>query len=344
MAVIGYPLQLLGRSLGVLCLAAAFLMPGAALVAAPAGQASVILDTDGTMWRYYEVWQTDVARLPSGELVRVDGLKPRERIENGQGDKKAVSYKLLPAKKVTGSAPPPETWRHVDFDDSAWPRRFGSLVTNYRSLSLMCLRGKFQVNDPAKAGDLKLNLTFRGGAVVYLNGKEIGRSAMPQGAVDGNTLADDYPKETFLNPDGSLLVQSDLQWTMFNAANIDRYTRDAQVKDRFRKRYRQSEIKIPAAALRPGVNVLAIEVHRAAAIPEMFTTVNETTQRTHTLNDFECNVRAQRWWNRVGVESLTLSAAGAGGVAPNAARPKGVQVWNHDVMDDVIFAEYGDPN
>ena len=50
-----------------------------------------------------------------------------------------------------------------------WTMRF-----NYRSLALMCLRGRFEVRDPAQVADLALTLNFRGGAVIYLNGKEVG--------------------------------------------------------------------------------------------------------------------------------------------------------------------------
>jgi len=295
-----------------------------------------VLDTAGTMWRYYEVWQTDVARLDDGKLVRVDGLKPRQRIEKTEGGRRTGAYSLLTTAKVTGSALPPEDWRTVEFDDSTWVRKNEPFLTTYRSLSMMCLRGKFQVTDAAKAGPLTLSLTYRGGVVVYLNGKEIGRAGMPKGQIAPDTLADDYSKDAFLNPDGTLIAQR------------GHYGTEDEVLDPESgslKRIRKVDMTIPAGSLQKGVNVLAIEVHRAPAIPEMFTTIRDVSMQSHELSDLECNVRALRWWNRVSVDAVKLTAsAGDQGIVPNSARPKGVQVWNQDAMQSVDFFEYGDPN
>jgi len=303
-----------------------------------------ILDTAGTMWRYYEVHETEVARLDSGELVRVDPYKPRQRIETTEGDRKTVTYSLCTSTKVTGSFFPPDDWRTSGFDDSTWMRHYGPALTHYRSLAMVCLRGKFQVVDPVEAGDLSLSVVFRGGAVVYLNGRELGRSHLPKGKIRNDTLAEDYPTDSFTNPDGSLIVQTNVYGQPMTEQDATGRIKDAEVLRRYTQRIRKLELKIPPSLLRKGTNVLAIEVHRAPAVPAMFTTIREVTLRSHELNDFECNVRALRWWNRASVDEVKLTApAGAPGVVPNTTRPKGVQVWNHDVMCNVAFWEYGDP-
>ena len=123
---------------------------------------------------------------------------------------------LWPSKEFAIEGPP-EEWPQPDFDDSGWvwaPGPFfnsGSrcgFVMNEEtssSLALMCLRKEFDVSDPAAAA-LTLNLHFRGGAVVYLNGKEIARNSLPDGDIDYATLADDYPREAFLTPEGKVLL------------------------------------------------------------------------------------------------------------------------------------------
>jgi len=56
-------------------------------------------------------------------------------------------------------------------------------------LSRLCLRGTFTVTDLAKVGDLTLTLRYQGGAVAYLNGKEVARGHLTA----GQPLADAYP-------------------------------------------------------------------------------------------------------------------------------------------------------
>ena len=69
--------------------------------------------------------------------------------------------------------------------------------------SLICLRGRFHVQDPTRVRDLSLTVEYRGGVVVTLNGKEVARGHMPGGEVKTGTLADDYPLSTFLPPGGN---------------------------------------------------------------------------------------------------------------------------------------------
>ena len=79
----------------------------------------------------------------------------------------------------------------------------------YGALALTRLRGPYsEVADPAGIQEMSLQIQFLGGGVVaYLNGKEIGRSGMPQGAVKPETLAEDYPKEAYVRSDGVVFMQ-----------------------------------------------------------------------------------------------------------------------------------------
>ena len=110
---------------------------------------------------------------------------------------------------------------------------------------MLLLRGKFEVMDPAQVKACRLSLDYWGGVVVYVNGKEAVRGHVAGSKPDSLALADDYPLEAFTTPKGKLLA-------------LD----DGKNKDRLALRDRNlREVGIPAALLRKGVNVLAIEVH-----------------------------------------------------------------------------------
>ena len=294
----------------------------------------------GTIWRYYETWQTETARLDSGQLVRVDPMNPRSRAE-GQKE-----YQLRQIEKISGSPFPPADWRNLEFDDNRWVRHIGSTRINYRSLAAVFLRGKFQVTDPAKAQDLLLTLEFHGGAVVYLNGQEVGRAYLPQGALNNDSLADDYSRECYIEPDGKLLRQAYGNGLLLQDAFIESFPADpknlpAEVKTRLLNRSRKMEVSIPSKLLRAGTNVLAIEAHRAPANPVMFTTSSTVVETCY---------RSTLWWDRVSINVLNLTAPdGSDWIKPNNARPNGIQVWNqevmnHDVMNYYNHEHYGDPN
>ncbi len=176
----------------------------------------------GTIWRGFQTWRTDVARTEKGELVAVDPMTPRVG-RSAKGEliryycnqpgwalpQKLVSVEVFPAKQVHGSAWPPANWQAPDFDDSTWIRDPYPQRELYGLVALRCLRGKFDVPDPARAKELSLTLRFRGGAVAYLNGKEVTRAAMPSGAVTYETSASSSHEATL--PETFVLgVASDL--------------------------------------------------------------------------------------------------------------------------------------
>ena len=228
---------------------------------------------------------------------------------------------LWPSKEFSIDGPPAE-WIQPDFDDSGWvwtpgpffnsDARCGFVMMEETSasLALMCLRKTFEVADPAAAGELKLNLHFRGGAVVYLNGKEIARNSLPDGDIDYATLADDYPKEAFLTPEGKVLL-----WAFGHPKKYKCYeTRTRKIEG----------LKIPGALLRKGANVLAVEIHRA---PFHEAVMFKNKNGTWELYGKE-NKPGRCYWTTAGIPRVELTAGGAGVTDP--VKGGGWSAWNAD--------------
>ena len=340
---------------------------------APASQPStssapseqVILETGRTIWRCYDAWRTDVARAASGELVDVDACFPREQRDEKKGGWaplringcfgtgygmyawKAADVRLRPAQHVIGSPYPPAGWQAPDFDDHEWIRARDVTQAEYSMKALACLRGKFEVKDPGQVHGLTLGLLFRGGAVAYLNGQEIGRAALPEGKIGPQTPAQDYPASAYLGADGTLLDQSevvrnyDTKILAYDAA--DKAFANASDAAAYKSRFRRLDVKIPSALLRKRVNVLALEIHRSPADPALFTA---------TWPKFKPPAGWLQWsyclaWNRCEIEDVKLTAAAAtDALVPNVAAPKGIQVWNRrpDQPLGPDWQWYGDAN
>jgi len=337
----------------------------------------------GTIWRGFQTWRTDVARTEKGQLLLVDPLTPRQwRSEKGEIVRQATGWtgkpatsklEVCPAREAHGSAYPPANWQAPDFDDSTWIRDPYPQRELYSLVALRCLRGKFEVNDPQQTGDLSLTVRFRGGAVAYVNGKELGRAFLPKGEIKPETLAQDYPKEAYVTRDGVLIEQGNCQrsgadndadkkyglalktelglviwggnwnWHATSADNAypgNFVSKDPQVVARYRSRCRTLQAKIPAAMLRKGVNVLAVEIHRAPAWEGMFTAPSYFDGRKSNIN---VN-KPDAWWDRAVLEDLKLTAAPGTAVVPNVAPAKGFRVWNHPASLDLDASYYGDPN
>jgi len=288
-------------------------------------------DDPGSMWRYFETWQSDVALL-NGKLVNVDVYEGRRK------DDKTGQWVLCEPKQVLGSPFPPDDWRKAEFDDRDWIRHPGPFSAAYRSLAMIGLRGRFQVTDPARAGDLTLVVKFQGGAAAYVNGQEVGRAFLPAGKLANDTLAQEYPPETFLTAKGAPLAEPDRTQGYCAAASGNvrmQWGWDDDALARFKQRGRTAEFKVPASLLRKGVNVLAIEIRRAPANPAMFLTQTLDMKNRNSLG---------RCWNRASLEEVALSAAApAAGVVPNVARPAGVQVWTEDILAPIRSNRFGDP-
>lgn len=327
-----------------------------------------ILDSrNKTAFRYFEVTATDVARTPDGKLVRVDPIHPRliRDKESGKWINENTKYfgrppsskterRLRSASHITHGPLPDAGWMKPEFDDRQWARVVaggrmkgrrgakkstfpsdygaGQMMSKYRSLALMCLRSSFTVSDPVKAGDLRLLLQFRGGVVVYLNGREVGRAHLPEGDIQWDTLADDYPRDVFLDDKGNLLGQYALSASLNYLAPHHYYWRWPKgVGAIVTKRLRDLDLAIPAKHLRKGTNILAIGIHRSAAPEAMFTSSPYSRGR---------------WWNRVSLESMKLLAASKAEqhVVPHVKASRNMTVSSHPVTQDIDHWAIADPN
>ena len=129
----------------------------------------------------------------------------------------------------------PDDWTQASFDDSSWPT--GAAPLGYgdsRIATVLTANGKrpvtsyfrthFQVADAGALKGVNVRYLADDGAVVYVNGAEVHRTRMGSGAVSYSTRADAAPS--------------------YSAA-VDS----------------MSEVFVPAAKLRTGDNVIAVETH-----------------------------------------------------------------------------------
>ena len=56
--------------------------------------------------------------------------------------------------------------------------------------------------DPSVVKELSLSVSYRGGVVVYLNGKEVTRGHLPDGELTAASMAEEYPLESYINEKG----------------------------------------------------------------------------------------------------------------------------------------------
>jgi hypothetical protein len=323
------------RVAGVLTLAA--LAAPAVIKADDAGKSAskdglVLLETR-SFWRCRFTWGTDVARLESGELVPVHPDKASERIRKAVGGRSRYIQQLRRHERALARSLPEPDWTHPDFPDGAWAQlrgpfcsgRYGSYKRSYRSLPHMCLRGKFHVNDPAKVGDLRLSLSFLGGVVIYVNGRELTRAHLPTGKIGPTTPAEDYLDDVFFTSRGRLWDRPEPD--------------DAEGQAAFEKRIRTlSRVRVPASMLQRGVNVLAIGLHRAPAPARFFTT---GSRRYPGLN----HAMTFCWWSRIGLRDVKLVAAAGAAARPNCGhggRPRGFQVWTAPIFRRLYLSDYAD--
>jgi hypothetical protein len=255
--------------------------------------------------------------------------------------KVVVPYRDYPGIEKIETPPPPADWTAPEFDDSAWPRGLGAVHFKEKyganfarsvqqmlsnpgiqfSSGVISLRGKFAVTDPAAVQGLSLTLNYRGGVVVYLNGREVARQDLPDGKLDAASPGKAYPDEAWVDAAGKLLPDE-----YHLSQRVSKGEKD--LADRVARRDRVlGPVALPREALRKGVNVLAIEIHRspyhAAAAHKDFSA--------------ECG------WVPCALLGVEFRATGTGAVA-NTSRPKGVQVWNQDGNDRAAVGDYGDPN
>jgi len=302
-----------------------------------AADETVVLDNT-TLWRQFQVAGASHRRDATGKLVRceVHRMDPASVAQGRSSEFSGFDSLLFSAtsKDAFWSAPPPFDWAGVAFDDGAWPQAWLPQPAVYYRLDggnapdrwfersnrpydpvVVLARGKFEVKDPARVRACVLSLDYWGGVVVYVNGKEVARGHLSNNATNTDTVADDYPPEAFTTPDGKLLKLDDEK-------NADRLALRVR---------RLRDVMIPAAVLRKGVNVVAIEAH-ASPIHELLNS-----------GDWGNKVLELGGWPPIGLLSARVTVSPAGAAVANVLRPRGVQVWNREVSDTVTPFDYGDP-
>ena len=281
------------------------LMTLSAATVSAAGEGVQILNAD-SYWRWHVTLRGADVRTKTGEMKPIPAGRWTDRFTSGDV---------------------PEGWTGADFDDTDWPRSRPAWLRNLAcarfSSAVVCLRGKFRVTDPSAVKSLTLSVAYYGGARVFLNGAEIARGHIGEGQLTPETYAAPYGDDAFLDAEGKPIGSAYRRGQAEGEKRKDLYARHAR-----RERWLRS-IALPAGKLRKGVNVLAIEVRRSPYHP-----IYKQWSTKHKRLDAR--------WQTIDIRAIDLRAGG-GGVQPNTARPKGVQVWNHDRNDRVTAADYGDP-
>jgi hypothetical protein len=170
-----------------------------------------------------------------------------------------------------------------DGRDRSWP-------------ALLCLRTVFGIAEPAQVTDLEVTVACLGGAVAYVNGKEVGRGFLPPGAIHPLTVAEDLPAAAYVMEDGV----TPLPELKMNTEP------DPKLLPRYQQHVRTFAIKVPREVLVKGANTLAVEVHRAPV----------------------CGPMGRSPWVHLGVRSVTLTSASGAGVIPYAQALKGTRLWS----------------
>ncbi|RPI63944.1 MAG: hypothetical protein EHM48_01630 [Planctomycetaceae bacterium] len=276
----------------------------------PTSTGPMLLDTSG-YWRVFYTLQPPVVR---------------------DGDKLTA---LAAPCRTEG---PAKDWTSPDFADGQWVSLQGAPFPSIRiiwskisqmqigfasinqcspDLAQLSVRGKFEVADPDKVKGLSLELAYRGGVVVYVNGKEVARKDIVQGKDASDLIGADYADEAFFKADGNLLIG-------------DAGEKDPETMRRWSLHIRQAEnIAIPSSALRKGVNVLAIEVHRSP-YPQAVAAKIKAVKGDATSSELIL----------CGLLRCRLTAGSAEGVISNFVRPTGMVASNSDVLVDDYDADY----
>ncbi|MEI6176970.1 MAG: glycoside hydrolase domain-containing protein [Verrucomicrobiota bacterium] len=223
------------------------------------------------------------------------------------------------------SALPATDWNKPTFDDHQAARMEGAeLFDHYGGLgktitlyggdgrwqafpAVYYLRTRFGVSDPPKATDLKVTVEYLGGAVVCVNGVEVGRSHLPDGAIDPSTLASDYPVETYVTEDSE---------TPLPVLGEDHTPLKPEPKweSRYQARVRTATFNVPANILVKGANTLTVELHRARVSgPTMGRAI----------------------WSHLAIRKVKLISDSGFGVISHAESLKGTRIWSAEQSEEI---------
>ncbi len=305
------------RAAIVVCAAACLAATGC-VAAEPAGgpaPVAAVLLTEKHFWRKHYTFFPPRLSVKAAAALKLD-TGPAARTDYFKG------------QYVSGfETPPPAHWVHGDFDDSGWllrrgrdlshgrryPRKPAETSVFYRGtdpfveeVGLVCQRGVFLADNPRSVGKLTLSLTFRGGFVAYLNGKEVARSHLPPGRIEPTTAAEEPPLEAFFTKESIAAGKPE---------GFD-YHLDPKSEQWALRERTFGPSGIPLKALRRGENVLALELHRS---------------------DYpaQCKGRLRKGGLRfspVGLSLMELRAEAEPGAARAAPiKRSGIEVWAADV-------------
>ena len=284
------------------------------------------------------------------------------------------------AETSNRTPPPPANWSLFNFDDSDWSRaRLPLLVGNVlremsnwgdHDMQQMQVRSAhfrtlFDIPDPTAAGALSLTLTFRGGARVFLNGREIVRAQLPDGDLGPEAVGVPYPADAYVRladeapPNDyekcvskyGVDLMTDLMghfddvfvdakrpdkrefW--FTSMKFGTFTINRKGFDRLTGlRNRTLTLQLPAQDLRKGQNVLAVEIRASDLHPIVMADKNRSWGRNRFLH-------AEADWSHCRLLGLELRAP-AGSAAPSMlTRPAGVQVWAEDPLRRCFSSDFG---
>ncbi|HXF48915.1 MAG TPA: alkaline phosphatase D family protein [Verrucomicrobiae bacterium] len=137
------------------------------------------------------------------------------------------------------AAYPSGAWNQTGYDDSGWPSGAGILGygeayvattvaygpdANNKYITTL-FRHSFQLNsDPAQITQLTLSANYDDGFVVYLNGTEIARRAMPGGTIVHSTLASSHEAGAYEAIDVSGFIGNLIQGTNLLAVEVHQTT------------------------------------------------------------------------------------------------------------------------
>jgi hypothetical protein len=248
----------------------------------------------------------------------------------------------------------PAGWTDPDFDDSSWPRHREPLFTGRtlwasQAAGAICFRARFTVPDPGRVSKFSLEITYRGGAIVYVNGREVGRGHLPAGEPAPTTPAQVYPAEAYVLPPVRIgeydskgpRVLPEL-WSKFpgptkrirddaeklkkpieNLTSIGKHGRGAVItraeweRVRSLRERRLGPLEVPANLLRKGTNVLAVRIQRSYIRPD---------QKVQWLHCYLSGARAR--------------CQPPGSVLAET-RPAGLQVWTEDIHRRPFARDFG---
>jgi hypothetical protein len=279
------------------------------------GDAAVLID-ENTVWRHLHL------NGPFGLLL--DDPSVNRSPENPITDLGPIAWVGSVAIFANGwenfspeliSLAPPSDWAGVTCDDSLWlraywPQPVAQSVARARERDaaqfikkanpfdtvVVLARSRFEIKDPQRVKACRLSLEYWGGVAVYVNGKEVATGHLF--GRETNILArvaEPYPESTYPS-EGS---EGELNGCL------------RQLR----------EVEIPAAFLRPGMNVLAVEAHMATRL----LSVNK--------------LRSYMEWPPIAVNRARLTVAPADAAVTSGLRLQGIRVWNCAANDTLTAGD-----